>query len=348
MQSNNDAYFTEGFELIINTPSRLHLTLIDLNGSCGRIDGGVGITIQDPELVLRVEIADYDDNGIKIHFKDSENLSENLISDYSQKIEKSATNTLKYFNIDSSFDFFIEKSYPAHAGLGSGTQLSLAAAKLITELNGLEVEPVTLGQIVGRGGTSGIGVGAFHHGGFIVDGGHSKNEKSDFLPSSASSASPPPVLAHYDFPEDWDIVLAIPNLEEGVSGKKEVNIFQKYCPIPLSEVQKLSHLILMKMMPAILEKDINSFGDALNQIQSTGFKKREMDLQNKLIGEILTSMREAGASGAGMSSFGPTLFAVTQDNSKNVLKAAQESMSEHEGLSTITRAQNTGANIKND
>ena len=43
----------------------------------------------------------------------------------------------------------------------------------------------------------------------------------------------------------------------------------------------------------------------LNQIQSTGFKKREMELQNKLIGDILTTMREAGASGAGMSSFGP-------------------------------------------
>lgn len=332
--------------MIINTPSRLHLTLIDLNGSCGRIDGSVGITIQDPELVLRIETADYGDNGIKIHFKDSENLSENLISDYSQKIEKSATNTLKYFNIESSFDFFVEKSYPAHAGLGSGTQLSLATAKLITELNGLEVEPVTLGQIVGRGGTSGIGVGAFHHGGFIVDGGHSKNEKSDFLPSSASSASPPPVLARYDFPEDWDIVLAIPDLEEGVSGKKEVNIFQKYCPIPLSEVQKLSHLILMKMMPAILEKDIYSFGDALNQIQSTGFKKREMDLQNKLIEETLTSMREAGAAGAGMSSFGPTLFAVTQDNSKDVLKAAKDSMSDYDGLVITTKAQNNGAIIK--
>jgi beta-ribofuranosylaminobenzene 5'-phosphate synthase len=334
--------------MIINTPSRLHLTLIDLNGSCGRIDGGVGITIQDPELILMVEIADYKNNGIKIHFNDSENLSENLISDYSQKIKKSAINTLKYFNIDSSFDFFVEKSYPAHAGLGSGTQLSLATAKLITELNGLEVEPATLGHIVGRGGTSGIGVGAFHHGGFIVDGGHSKNEKSDFLPSSASSASPPPLLAHYDFPEDWDIVLAIPNLQEGVSGKKEVNIFQKYCPIPLSEVQELSHLILMKMMPAILEKDISTFGDSINQIQTIGFKKREMELQDKLIGDILNTMRDAGASGAGMSSFGPTLFAVTQDNSKDVLKAVEESMSGYEGISIITRAQNTGAKMKKD
>lgn len=332
--------------MIINTPSRLHLTLIDLNGSCGRIDGGVGITIRDPELVLRAEPSPNRDQGINIHFEDSNNLSENLIRDYSQKIKESAINTLNYFNINGGFDFFVEKSYPAHAGLGSGTQLSLATSKLITNLNDIEVETDTLGQIVGRGGTSGIGVEAFNHGGFIVDGGHSKHEKSDFLPSSASSASPPPVLAHYDFPEDWNIILAIPKLDKSVSGKMEVNIFQKYCPIPLSEVQKLSHLILMKMMPAVLEKDIDSFGDALNQIQSVGFKKREMDLQNKLIRDILDSMRDSGASGAGMSSFGPTLFAVTKNNPKKVLNAAKDAMGDYEGINLVTRAQNTGAQIK--
>jgi beta-ribofuranosylaminobenzene 5'-phosphate synthase len=306
----------------------------------------VGITIRDPELVLRAEPSFDKDQGINIHFEDSNNLSENLIRDYSQKIKESAINTLNYFNINGGFDFFVEKSYPAHAGLGSGTQLSLATSKLITNLNDIEVETDTLGQIVGRGGTSGIGVEAFNHGGFIVDGGHSKHEKSDFLPSSASSASPPPVLAHYDFPEDWNIILAIPKLDKSVSGKMEVNIFQKYCPIPLSEVQKLSHLILMKMMPAVLEKDIDSFGDALNQIQSVGFKKREMDLQNKLIRDILDSMRDSGASGAGMSSFGPTLFAVTKNNPKKVLNAAKDAMGDYEGINLVTRAQNTGAQVK--
>ena len=31
--------------MIIKSPSRLHLTLIDMNGSYGRIDGGIGLTI---------------------------------------------------------------------------------------------------------------------------------------------------------------------------------------------------------------------------------------------------------------------------------------------------------------
>lgn len=52
-----------------------------------------------------------------------------------------------------------------------------------------------------------------------------------------------------------------------------MNIFQEYCPIPLREVQQLSHLILMKMMPSVLEKDLDAFGETVNTIQNMGFKK---------------------------------------------------------------------------
>ena len=42
--------------MIIKSPSRLHLTLIDMNGSYGRIDGGIGLTIKDPNFVLYGEL----------------------------------------------------------------------------------------------------------------------------------------------------------------------------------------------------------------------------------------------------------------------------------------------------
>ena len=44
--------------MIIETPSRLHLTLIDLNGIHGRIDGGVGLTIKEPSLRIEAEKID--------------------------------------------------------------------------------------------------------------------------------------------------------------------------------------------------------------------------------------------------------------------------------------------------
>ena len=48
---------------MIETPSRLHVTLIDLNGKYGRIDGGVGITIREPKLILEAENG-YESNEI--------------------------------------------------------------------------------------------------------------------------------------------------------------------------------------------------------------------------------------------------------------------------------------------
>ncbi|MBU4535861.1 MAG: hypothetical protein KKF16_08615 [Euryarchaeota archaeon] len=329
--------------MIIETHSRLHLTLIDLNGSRGRMDGGVGITIKDPQLVIKAQIRD---QGIHVNFEDSNNLDSKLMDEYTQKIIKSALNTIQYFNLDGGFDFTVVKTYPAHSGLGSGTQLSLATAKLITELHQLELETNKMGQMVGRGGTSGIGVGAFSHGGFIVDGGHKIKEKTGFLPSSASNASPPPLIARYDFPEDWKLVLAIPDIKERISGSKEINIFQNYCPIPLREVETLSHIILMKMMPAVLEHDLDDFGEAINTIQNIGFKQIERKLQHKLISEICESMLEAGAAGAGMSSFGPTTYAITDNNPGEIIKAIEDTT---ENMNCyITQPQNSGSRCYNE
>ncbi|MGB9844274.1 beta-ribofuranosylaminobenzene 5'-phosphate synthase [Methanothermobacter tenebrarum] len=322
----------------IITSSRLHLTLIDLNGERGRLDGGVGITLKNPNLIIKAK-----PNGeFKTEFEEK-NLEENLIREYSAKIEEAAKRTLSYLKSIERFDFIIEKTFPAHSGLGSGTQVSLAIAKLITGFHGTEMDSWELARIVGRGGTSGIGVASFEYGGFIVDGGHSKKEKTDFLPSSASRASPPPVIARYDFPEDWNIIVAVPRIDRQVSGRKEVNIFQEYCPIPLEEVERLSHIILMKMMPSVLEEDIESFGEAINEIQRIGFKRVERKLQHPIIDKIIDNMLSTGAVGAGMSSFGPAVYGITDTNPKDVLKAAKEAMGDVGGLALITNARNSGA-----
>lgn len=328
--------------MIIQTPSRLHITLIDLNGSIGRIDGGVGLTIQKPSLVLQTETLD---KGILINFE-NKNINENLKSEYIEKIENSAKKMMEFMKIDSGFKFRVLETYPAHSGLGSGTQISLAVGKIILKLNDMDMTAPEIAKIVGRGGTSGIGVRAFDHGGFIVDGGHRIDEKPDFLPSSASSALPAPLITKYDFPNDWNIILAIPDVPAGASGPKEVSIFQKYCPIPLKEVQKLSHILLMKMMPAVIEADLDSFGDSINQIQTTGFKKIELELQHSLIHNLIENMGSAGAAGVGMSSFGPTVYAITDNGSKEISKAAQDAMKEVGGKVIITKAQNNGAIIK--
>lgn len=325
--------------MIIKTPSRLHLTLIDLNGSLGRIDGGVGLTLEKPRLVLEMK---QKGSEIAVEFKNRQNIPVNVINDYEDKIRNSARRMTEYLHLEGGYSFTIHETYPSHSGLGSGTQLSLAVGKLLSDLDNREISVPQIANIVGRGGTSGIGVASFDEGGFIIDGGHHHGEKPDFLPSSASEASPPPIIARYDFPKDWKVVLVIPHVEKNVSGEKEVNIFQEYCPIPLEEVQRLSHLLLMKMMPAVLEKDLEGFGEAVNSIQNIGFKKIENRLQKPVIGEIMQFLRDAGAPGVGMSSFGPTIYAVT-DSPQCIVSAANDALADVGGNIIETRAQNNGA-----
>jgi beta-ribofuranosylaminobenzene 5'-phosphate synthase len=305
----------------IVTPSRLHITLIDLNASLGRVDGGVGVTLDEPSVILTAE----EDDEIDVSGPD----------EFANRARRSTEKIAKPYGVGARIK--IERIFPAHVGLGLGTQLSLAAGMAVNMLYDIGLSVRDLAKLVGRGGTSGIGVASFERGGFIVDGGH-RSDKG-FLPSSASPANPPPVLFREEFP-DWDIVLAIPELK-GAHDGEEVEIFRKECPIPLGEVQAISHLILMKMLPSLLEEDIFSFGASINEIQEVGFKRREIAIQHPIVKAIMEKMIDSGAYGAGMSSVGPTVYCIAED--PNEIKNAVEDSLMGKGAIMTAKARNEGA-----
>ena len=331
--------------MIIKTPSRIHMGLIDLNGSYGRYDGGIGLTIEKPKFILKCDSSEKTvSESISIDFDDENIVDSEMKNQCISKIIDAYEKITTHFKIEQSYHFDVKDAYFPHSGLGSGTQISLATAKLICEDNGIAISGVELGEILQRGGTSGIGIYSFDKGGFIIDGGHDKTEKDGFLPSSASKASPPVLIGRYEFPKDWDIIIAMLN-SNNVMGKKEVNIFQEYCPIPKVEVEKLSHLIFMNLVPFLLEENIESFGDTINKIQNVGFKKIEVDLQEDKIKNLMKKMREFGAYGVGMSSFGPAIYGIADKNSPDVFKATKEFVG-NEGLVFKTKAQNSGFQIE--
>ncbi|SFL77601.1 beta-ribofuranosylaminobenzene 5'-phosphate synthase [Methanobrevibacter olleyae] len=322
--------------MIIRAPSRLHISLIDLNGSYKRIDGGVGLALSDPQFVL--ESQETNEKGYTIEFADC--VSEESKKESLNKIPSAAEKIAKLCDIESGFHFKVLESYPPHCGLGSGTQIAVATAHLMTETAGLKFTSRELSTMVGRGGTSGIGTFAHDLGGFIVDGGHSLEEKPGFLPSSASTAKPAQLIARYDFPEEWNILLATPEVEEHVNGQQEVNVFQTYCPIPKTEVEQVSHLILMNLIPFLLEKDIVNFGWAIKELQKVGFNKLEHSLDASFL-PTMNAIDEAGAYGTGISSFGPTLYTVFDDKNKDIVKATAEILGD-ESRVKVTKAQNHG------
>jgi beta-ribofuranosylaminobenzene 5'-phosphate synthase len=311
------------------SPSRLHLTLIDLNAELGRVDGGAGITLESPCL----EISATEDNTIEV-------FGDPFLAGRMRKAAEALLPAGKGIRLH------INDSLPDHVGLGSGTQAALSTAAAVNKIYGLGKSVRELAVAVGRGGTSGIGVAAFENGGFILDGGHKFKDKGAFSPSAASHVPPGPVLFRRNFP-DWPIVLVIPN-SKGAHAEEEVNIFKKCCPIPLAEVQEICHVILMQMLPALVEEDLESFGRAINHFQITGFKRKEVELQSRPVLDIMEYMRDNGASGAGISSFGPVVYGIvgSAGEGKRLRQEAQRMLDESLGGKVLlTKAKNHGADI---
>ncbi|NHI91734.1 MAG: hypothetical protein EAX96_04460 [Candidatus Lokiarchaeota archaeon] len=325
-------------KLRIKTVSRLHFGLIDLNGSLGRIDGGIGLALNYPNTILE---ATPETKDIIIETESQED-------DIREIIEK----VIKNLNIDVGVKIKVRELIPPHVGLGSKTQLSLAIASLISRLYIDNIlTPEKLAKITKRGGTSGIGINIFYQGGFILDGGHSFGESKDkeaILPSSASNAPPALPLLRYEVPPDWYFVITIPNAGKHVNGINEVNIFKKYCPISEEEVGKFARLVLMKILPSIMLKDINSFGEGLTKLQKIGFKKHEVDLQPALIKDIMKFYLDNGAYGSGISSFGSVTYGLVQGsgNAKRLKKKTEDFINKHEGGTVfITNPNNSGSTI---
>lgn len=312
----------------ITTPCRLHITLIDMNGEIGRVDGGAGLTLSSP--------------NVKITAAEADEIRIEGLQEFADRMIKAAEVLLPEGN---GVRIDVESLIPAHVGFGSGTQAALAVAEAVNELYGLGKSVRELAFDVKRGGTSGIGVMAFEKGGFIVDGGHRFKDKGAFMPSAASRVPPGPVLFREDFP-DWDIVIAVPN-DKGMHDQQEIDVFQEFCPLPIAEVREVAHMVLMKMMPAVIEGDIESFGAAVNHVQTVGFNKMENLIWPDFVKSIASFMRDR-SYGAGVSSFGPVVYAFVDNREEGrqlqaeVQKILDESVG---GITMMTRAKNSGAEI---
>lgn len=325
--------FQDRDRVVVQTPSRIHITLTDLAGDLGRVDGGVGIALEEPSILVEAE------RGEALTVR----------GDNVDRARAAALAAMDRFDLGGA-DIRIRSCYQQHVGLGGGTQLAMAVGKALCELYGLSPPAREIAKAVGRGGTSGIGVAAFEGGGFIVDGGHSfgpGKEKEDYRPSSASTGvAPPPVIMRAEVPRDWRFILAVPNIPKGAHGTHEADVFETFCPVPREEVSELCREILVRMVPSVLTGEIEGFGKAINRIQELGFKRVEVELQHPLVRRLMEVMREAGAVGAGLSSFGPTVYAVADSSTREIEAAAMAAMEDVGGEVVVTRSRNLGAETR--
>jgi beta-ribofuranosylaminobenzene 5'-phosphate synthase len=325
----------------VKTHARLHLGLLDNNGGQGRLYGSIGLAVNQPQLVLTAEPAD------KL-------LMEGL------EQERAGTYARRFMNrhgVPAGAHIKVTQSIPPHVGLGSGTQLGLAVGTALARLAGLQLSTSEIALSVERGVHSGIGIATFTHGGFVLDGGHgvlaSQLEASNGNGRQVDRTKAPPVLFKRPMPRDWFFVTAIPEKDPGLSGEKESNAFLQLPRAPASIVEKISWLLLMKMLPALVEEDVVAFGQALTRIQcmvgdcfaSVQGGRFADPVCEKLVGFML----ERGAAGAGQSSWGPTVYGLIrgENEAQQLTRTVQGFLGSMKGGQVFClRPYNRGAQVR--
>jgi beta-ribofuranosylaminobenzene 5'-phosphate synthase len=314
-------------KVYVKTPARLHLGLIDLNGELGRLYGGLGVAIDRPNVLLEAE-------------KSTDLKATGLSTALTGKLAKQF---LDAYGIRETVAINLEKTIPAHIGLGSGTQLALAVAASISKLFGIKGSPQDFASDLGRTAQSGVGTVAFAQGGLVIDAG-----KNTLDPSK--KVIPP--ICRITFPDEWRFVVAIPNTKKGLANEAEASAFGKLPPMPPAEVGRICRLIMLKLLPALPERDIASFGSALTEIQrivgDTFAQAQGGRYASTPAGQCIEFMLKEGAFGAGQSSWGPTVYGVVRKpEAKKVFEKTQTFLEEGVGGEVfVAKANNHGATIK--
>jgi beta-RFAP synthase len=299
------------------------LGLIDLNGDLGRLFGGLGVGINRPNVILEAQ--------------PSKTLA--ITGERTEQVKTLAKRFLEAYNIKANASIHVKQAIPEHSGLGSGTQLALAVATALAKLFDVKASVPQLAKTMGRGQRTSIGTTIFEQGGFVVDGGKSGNGF-------------PATIFRQPFPEDWSFVVAVPNVNKGLAKSAETAAFKALSPMTAEDAGKVCRLTMMKLLPALIERDIKSFGEALTQIQIVvGEHFAEVQggtYSSQTATEGIGLMQKLGAYGAGQSSWGPAFYGVTQQEKAKEIELEIKAFLKKGvgGQVFVAKANNRGAYIK--
>src|SRR5262249_44647683 len=139
-----------------------------------------------------------------------------------ERAERLARSWLERHGLPVTCRIVVDAAIPEHVGLGSGTQLAIAVGVALSRLFGLDISIQEMAALYDRGQRSGIGIGAFEQGGFLVDGGKGPHD------------TPPPVVARIDFPAEWRLLLVFDRALRGLHGERELAAFRALPEFPES------------------------------------------------------------------------------------------------------------------
>ena len=274
----------------VTAAARLHLGFLDLAGDLGREFGSIGLAIDAFETRVQLREAP----------------SFEVLGKERERSARLARRIAESLGLDADKQLIVASAIPAHAGLGSGTQLALAIAAAFRMLAGLPLNPREDARLLDRGARSGVGVALFERGGLGVDAGR------------GPTTEVPPVVAGAKFPRDWRILLILDPRVEGAHGVAETRAFAQLPPFPADAAGEICRRTLMQVLPGAAERDLEAFGEGIERIQDIvgdhfALAQGGGRFASVAVARVAQRLKALGAHGIGQSSWGPTGFAFASD-----------------------------------
>ncbi len=310
----------------VEAPARLHMGFIDLSGALGRRFGSLGLTLDGLSTRLSAEKA----KDLVVHGPEA------------QRAAAFAGRLIEALDIPGGARIQLTETIPPHTGLGSGTQLALAVGAALDRLYALETDPHTIAELLGRGTRSGVGIGAFLHGGVLVDGG------------KKAGAAPPTLIARFEYPPSWRALLIFDTENQGLHGAQEKSAFAELPPFSEDTAAHICRVVLMQILPALAESDMGPFARGVGELQRlTGdhFAPAQGGgrFTSRGVAEVMAWLRQLGLNALGQSSWGPTGFALV-DSEMRARALLRDARVRFRGRSELrfflARGQNTGARVE--
>ncbi len=317
----------------VETAARLHFGFQNLSLAHERLYGSLGVSLAAPRLQVEADPA------------------ETVAADHeaAREYARRATDVLDVPGATVS----VTEALPRHVGLGSGTQLALAVYAAVARAYGTDPDVRTAAPALGRGGRSGVGIAGFERGGFLVDAGHPTGRFTTDRPADGEWQVPA-VVARHELPDDWRFVVAVPDADPGRSGDEEEasmrSVIERADP---AIADRISGVVSRRLLPAAAGGRRSAFGDAVAEIgrlNGAWYADAQGGVFRPPVGTIVDELSDCPAvTGAGQSSWGPTVYGLTDvDGADMATEAAREALDTAgvDGDVLVAPVRNAGATVR--
>ena len=316
----------------VHTGARLHFGLFSTGRTDGRL-GGIGLMIDRPGFVLRGRHSDAD------AVEGDDAAAVERVRRWLWELMKLRRAAADRRGIEPAFlQIEVVESIPAHHGFGSGTQLALALADLLSALRIVFIGDRA--KTFCRGHRSVVGTLGYDHGGFVVDAGDSQADRFDHRV----------ILQHV--PAAWRFVMVEPAASGTCSGTAETEAFRTLPAMPSAVSDRLGNLTAEAILPGLAGGDFHGFASgvaAFNLLVGEHFAPVQGGVYaHPLIRDLSRTLAGTDWPHFAQSSWGPAgaVFCEDQDSAESLAAFLDNSLSQASANVFIASPQNDGAVVE--